>query len=330
MIPDWLAPLAPAPVILVAALAVDLAVGDPAYPWHPIRLIGATIARVEAGLRRLGLDGLGGGVALAAIVAVTWVGLISGLVLAAARATPWAGAVAHGALVYSLLALGDLLRHVWRVEQRLAAGDLAGGRDAVGWLVVRDRDRLDAAACRRAAIESLAENLTDGVTSAVFWYAVGGLPGLVLFKVASTLDSMVGNRTPRYVRFGTAGARLDDVMNYVPARLTWLLLAVTALFVPGASARDAIAVGLRQHGVLPGPNSGWSEAAAAGAIRRRLVGPIWLRGALVTDLWIGRPDDPPAATRDDVVRALAVVGATGVLSTLAAAAALAAARGWTP
>jgi adenosylcobinamide-phosphate synthase len=328
VIPDWLAPLAPAPVALIAALALDLAAGDPTYGWHPIRLIGATIVRVESGLRRVGLDGLGGGVALTAIVAAAWIALTAAIVLLAHRVSPWLGWALHVALVYSLLALGDLLRHVWRVEQGLAAGDLEASRRAVGALVVRDADRLDAAACRRAAIESLAENLTDGVTSAVFWYAVAGLPGLVLFKVASTLDSMVGNRTPRYVRFGTAGARLDDVMNYVPARLTWLLLGLTALVVPGASARAAIAVGLDQHAVLPGPNSGWSEAAAAGAIRRRLVGPIWLRDVLVTELWIGRPDDPPAATRDDLVRALRLVAATGVLAALVAAAALVAGRGW--
>ena len=225
--------------------------------------------------------------------------------------------VVHTFVVYSLLALGDLLRHVWRVERALGAGDLEGARAAVGALVVRDADRLDAAACRRAAIESLAENLTDGVTSAVCWYAVGGVPGLVLFKVASTLDSMVGNRTPRYLRFGWAGARLDDVMNYVPARLTWLLLAITALVVPGCAAADALVVGARQHAILPGPNSGWSEAAAAGALRRRLVGPIWLRGTLVTEVWIGRPDDPPASSRGDLVRALALIAATGVLATAA-------------
>ena len=231
----------------------------------------------------------------------------------------------HTFVVYSLLALGDLLRHVWRVERALGAGDLEGARAAVGALVVRDADRLDAAACRRAAIESLAENLTDGVTSAVCWYAIGGVPGLVLFKVASTLDSMVGNRTPRYLRFGWAGARLDDVMNYVPARLTWLLLAITALVVPGCAAADALVVGARQHAILPGPNSGWSEAAAAGALRRRLVGPIWLRGTLVTELWIGRPDDPPASSRGDLMRALALIAATGVLATLLAMAVLAAA-----
>lgn len=314
MIPEWLAPLAPHPYVLGAALLLDLAIGDPAYAAHPIRLIGATIARVEAGLRRIGADGHGGGVCLTIAVAALWIAIASALVLVSAGAPGWFALAGHGFVVYSLLALGDLLRHVWRVERALGSGDLDAARHAVGALVVRDPDRLDAGACRRAAIESLAENLTDGFTSAIFWYAVGGVPGLVLFKVASTLDSMVGNRTPRYLRFGWAGARLDDVMNYLPARLTWLLIAVTALVIPGASALDALRVGWRQHAVLPGPNSGWSEAAAAGALRRRLVGPIWLRGALVTEIWIGRADDPPASTRADLVRALILAGATGVLA----------------
>ncbi len=330
MIPAWLGPLAPSPFVLAAALLLDLAIGDPAYGAHPIRLLGATIQRVEAGLRRIGADGYGGGVCLALVVAALWIALASAIVLAAASGPAWLAFAVQVFVVYSLLALGDLLRHVWRVERALAGGDLAGARAAVGALVVRDADRLDAAACRRAAIESLAENLTDGVTSAVCWYALGGVPGLVLFKVASTLDSMVGNRTPRYLRFGWAGARLDDVMNYLPARLTWLLLAAAAAAIPGCSAAGAFVVGLRQHAVLPGPNSGWSEAAAAGGLRRRLVGPIWLRGTLVTDVWIGRPGDPPASDRGDVLRALWLVGSTGVLAGVLAMAALAVAGPRTP
>lgn len=313
--PPWLAPLAPGPIVLAVAFALDAAIGDPAYRAHPVRLIGATVAGLERALRRIGLDGYGGGVVLTVLVAAIWIAIVSGAVLVAARGPAWIAWGVQVFVVYSFLALGDLLRHVWRVERALDAGDLAGARAAAGALVVRDHDRLDAGACRRAAIESLAENLTDGVTSAVCWYAIAGIPGLVLFKVASTLDSMVGNRTPRYLRFGWAGARLDDAMNFVPARLTWLALSLTALVVPGCSAVQALVVGARQHAVLPGPNSGWSEAAAAGAIRRRLVGPIWLRGELVTDVWIGRPEDPPAETRADLLRALALVGATATLFT---------------
>jgi len=173
---------------------------------------------------------------------------------------------------------------------------------------------MDAGACRRAAIESLSENLTDGFTSPVFWYLVAGLPALVLFKVVSTMDSMVGYKTTRYLQFGWCGARLDDVMNYVPARLTWLLIAAMAAVLPRYSGRKALVVGLQQHAVLPGPNSGWSEAATAGAIQRKLVGPIWMQGRLVTDVWIGDPLDPPAETHDDLRRAIVLVTLTGVVS----------------
>jgi adenosylcobinamide-phosphate synthase len=140
------------------------------------------------------------------------------------------------------------------------------------------------------------------------------VPGLVLFKVVSTMDSMVGFKTPRYLRFGWCGARLDDVMNYVPARLTWLLVAVVAAVVPGGSAAGALHIGWQQHGVLPSPNSGWPEAAMAGAIRRRLVGPIWRQGQLVTDLWIGDRDDPPAGTADDFRRAAWITVGAGILA----------------
>ena len=185
-----------------------------------------------------------------------------------------------------------------------------------------DAGTMDAAACRRAAVESLSENLTDGFTSALFWYVLGGLPALVLFKVVSTMDSMVGYRTPRYAEFGWCGARLDDAMNYIPARLTWLLIAAVATVLPGDSGRKALVVGLRQHAVLPGPNSGWSEAATAGAIQRRLVGPIHVRRRLVTDMWLGDAVDPPVGTHDDVIRAVTAVTAAGALGAALAIGAL--------
>jgi adenosylcobinamide-phosphate synthase len=185
-------------------------------------------------------------------------------------------------------------------------------RIAVSKLVGRDTDRMDGGACRRAAVESLSENLTDGFVSPVFWYIVAGLPGIVLFKVVSTMDSMVGYKTPRYLRFGWCGARLDDVMNYVPARITWLLIAIIAALLPAYSGRKAWTVGLHQHQLLLGPNSGWSEAATAGALQRLIVGPIWLKGVQVTDLWIGDPSDPPLETAGDMTRAMALCVATGL------------------
>ena len=230
------------PLALAAAVVADLVVGDPAYRWHPVRLIGHTLTGIEKGLRRIGADGYGGGIALAAVLAALWVTVLSALVLAAGTIARELGWLLHAFLVYSLLAFGDLLRHVWRIERGLTRNDLDAARAAVAKLVSRDTHRMDAGACRRAAIESLSENLTDGFTSPIFWYAVAGLPALVLFKVVSTLDSMVGYKTPRYLRFGRCGARLDDVMNYVPARTTWLLIAAVAAVLPGWSGLGALAV----------------------------------------------------------------------------------------
>ena len=278
---------------------------------------------IEAWLRRRGADGYVGGIALFVILSVIWVGGLSAALARMQAASVWIAWGLHVALLYSLLALGDLFRHGWQIERALDRGDLPAGRAAVSNLVGRDTDRMDAGACRRAAIESLSENLTDGFISPVFWYVLLGIPGLVLFKVVSTMDSMVGYKTPRYLRFGWCGARLDDVMNFVPARLTWLLLALTAAILPSSSGRKAFRIGLEQHALLPGPNSGWSEAATAGAIERRLVGPIWMTGAQVTDVWLGDPADPPAESSHDFSGATVLLAATAALATLAACVTLA-------
>jgi cobalamin biosynthesis protein CobD len=210
------------------------------------------------------------------------------------------------------------------VERAVRQGDLPEGRRRIAQLVGRDTDRMDLAACRRAAIESLSENLVDGVVTPIFWYTVAGLPGVVLFKVVSTMDSMVGYKTPLYLRFGWCGARLDDVMNWLPARIDWLLTAFCALLLPGCSGSKALRVGWQQHALMPGPNSGWSEAATAGAIQRRLVGHIWRQGQLVTELWLGEASDPPAGDDTDVQRTAILLTVTGLSATALALFAIAA------
>ena len=305
--------LAPDAAALAAAIALDLAIGDPRYALHPVRLMGRTLTSIESRLRAAGAGGYAGGIALFAAVAAMSLGTLFAVVFAAAQLPPAIGWVVHVLVLYSLLAFGDLLRHVWRIERALADGDLRLARLAAADLVGRDIDRMDAGACRRAAVESLSENLTDGFASPVFWYVLGGLPGIVLFKAVSTMDSMVGYKNERYARFGWCGARLDDLMNLVPARLTWLAITFAALVLPSCSAVKAWRVGLQQHGRLLGPNAGWSEAAAAGALERRIVGPIWLNDVLVTDLWIGDAADPPLALARDVSRALRVVTLSGLI-----------------
>jgi adenosylcobinamide-phosphate synthase len=304
----------PNALVLAVAVILDLLLGDPVYPLHPIRLMGHTLTLFERALRRIGADGYGGGIALFFLLAIFWVG---GTVVALVTAliVSWKLVLAIEIfLAYSCLALRDLLKHSWAVEKAARANDFSGARVAIARLVGRDTDRMDIAACRRAAIESLSENLTDGFTSAIAWYVVAGLPGLVLFKVVSTMDSMVGNKTPRYLKFGWCGARLDDVMNFIPARLTWILISAVAIFVPRCSAAKALRIGWTQHSILPGPNSGWSEAATAGGIQRKLIGPIWMGGGLVTDVWVGDAGDPAAGEDSgDVWRASVLVCVTGLV-----------------
>jgi adenosylcobinamide-phosphate synthase len=306
--------LRPNALLLAGAVALDLLIGDPVYQAHPIRLMGNTLTWLENGLRKLGADSYGGGIALFFLLSIIWVGGSGAALFGLKKWNDLAAFVFHLFLAYSCLALHDLVRHAWAVESAARRGDLEGARTAIARLVGRDTDRMDIAACRRAAIESLSENLTDGFVSPLAWYVVLGLPGIVLFKVVSTMDSMVGYKTPRYLEFGWCGARLDDLMNFIPARLTWLLLSLLSLVIPGCSVRKALRVGWQQHAKLPGPNSGWSEAATAGGIQRRLIGPIWAKGVLVTELWLGDSSDPPAGDDSDVPRAEFLVGATGLLA----------------
>ena len=308
--------------LLIVAAVLDLAIGDPDYSWHPVRLVGRSLTAVERILRRLGLDGYGGGIVLFLALSAGWLFALMMLVRLSSAIHAVAGLTAHVFVLYSLLALGSLLRHGQAIETAVRQGDLAGARVAVGRLVGRDTDRMDAGALRRAAIESLSENLTDGVISPLFWYVVGGLPALVVFKVVSTMDSMVGYKTPEYLRFGWCGARLDDVMNWIPARLSLAVIAAVAAVLPGGSAWKAVSIGWSQHARVPGPNSGWSEAATAGALRRRLVGPIWNGGRQVTDVWLGDPDDPPLESARDYSRGSLLVALAGVAAAILAAGAI--------
>ena len=306
--------LRPAAPLLAAAVLLDLLLGDPVYPAHPARLMGWTLTQFEKRLRAIGFDGYGGGILLFLLLAAFWCGAVTLVTVAADRWNHYVAMAFQIFILYSLLAMRDLLKHGWAVERAVRQNDLPEARRRVAKLVGRDTDQMDFAACRRAAIESLSENLTDGFVSPIFWYVVAGLPGIVLFKVVSTMDSMVGYKTPEYLRFGWCGARLDDVMNWLPARFNWLLIALCAAPLPGYSGSKAIRIGWSQHALMPGPNSGWSEATTAGALQRRLVGQIWRHGKLVTELWLGDPNDPPAGDGSDVKRSSILLTVAGLVA----------------
>jgi len=308
--------LAPHPVLLLCAVVLDGILGDPVYRWHPVRLMGHTLTGVERVLRRIGLDGYAGGCMLFLVLSAFWVGVRAALALWFYNLHRALNGIYQVFTSYSMVALRDLCRHGMAIDR---AVDLDGARRAVSMLVGRDTSDMAAAACRRAGMESLSENAVDGFIAPLCWYALLGLPGIVLCKVISTMDSMVGYRTSRYARFGWCGARLDDLFNLLPARLTWLLLAVVALLLPGYSGRKTLSVGWRQHGLIPGPNSGWSEAAAAGAVQRRLVGPVRQDGKLVTEIWIGDEGDPEGGQAGDLRRMCVLVVATCSVAVVLAA-----------
>jgi len=212
------------------------------------------------------------------------------------------GAIVEALVIGILLAQRGLYEHVAVVAFALEHGGLAAGREAVRHIVGRDPLRLSEHGVARAAIESLAENFSDGVVAPVFWYLLFGLPGLLAYKMANTLDSMIGHRTLRYRAFGWASARFDDVLNFLPARLSGTLLAIAAMFVGDGNAGRAFATMLRDAKKHHSPNAGWPEAAMAGALGLALAGPRDYAEERVEDAWIG--GGTPMARPADIARAL--------------------------
>ena len=290
--------------IMLIGLAIDALVGWPGALFraigHPVVWLGHVIRQFDIWLN---LDEaeeaprrLAGAVAAIAVIALS-----AELAAIATWLLPggWAGWLMAGLLAWPFIAFRSLADHVLAVAHPLAAGDPGGARAAVAMIVGRDPERLDEAGVTRAALESLAENASDGVVAPLFWGAVFGLPGLVGYKAINTLDSMIGHRTPRHEAFGWAAARIDDLANLIPARLTGLLIAaVSGRF--GA----ALAVMRRDAGLHRSPNAGWPEAAMAAALGIRLSGPRVYHDRIAEEPWInGDAPDPSAA---DLERGLAL------------------------
>jgi adenosylcobinamide-phosphate synthase len=212
------------------------------------------------------------------------------------------GAAVEAFAVAVLLAQRSLFDHVAEVGRALVQGGLASARLAVAHIVGRDPMSLDGPGVARAAIESLAENFSDGVVAPAFWYLVLGLPGLFAYKMANTLDSMIGHKSERYRAFGWAAARFDDLLNLVPAPLAGLLIAAAAVFDRHTAAGDATRIMLRDGRKHHSPNAGWPEAAMAGALGLALAGPRHYADGVVEDPFLG--DGTPIATPGDITLAL--------------------------
>jgi adenosylcobinamide-phosphate synthase len=289
---------------MVVAMLVDGLTGWPDAVYrrigHPVTWIGALIQGLDHRFNRASHSDLARRIA-GLLAALFVIAVAAGLAAGLQSALPggWLGTVLLGVLAWPLVAVRSLHDHVVAVARPLAAGDLTAARRAVSMIVGRDTTVLDNAGVARAALESLAENTSDGIVAPLFWGAVLGLPGIAAYKAINTLDSMIGHRTPRHECFGWAAARLDDVVNLIPARLTGGLFAL-------ASGRPRAALGCMWTDARQcrSPNAGWPEAAMAGALGLRLSGPRIYGDQIAPEPWMnGAAVDPVAA---DIYHALAL------------------------
>ena len=292
-------------LIVVLALMLDRIVGDPPKLWarlpHPVVLFGKAIAladrflndrRLPAAMRRRN------GVASIVMLLALSAGIGAALHLLLALLGP-VGILVEVVIVAVFLAQKSLSDHVTAGAVGLRRGGLDGGRRAVALIVGRDPETLDEPAICRAAIESLAENFSDGVVAPALFYAVFGLPGLLAYKMLNTADSMIGHKSEAYLDFGWASARLDDLANWPAARLSMVLLSGGALLQSGvAAALNALHVGMRDSGLHRSPNSGWPEAAMAGALDIQLTGPRIYAGTRVSEPMINGAGRPLASVAD--------------------------------
>lgn len=259
----------------------------------------------------------------ALVIILTAVGLPAFLIQAALLEAGKASLLVLALLASTLLAQRSLHEHVAAVSAGLRAEGLTGGRRAVSMIVGRDPESLDEAGVCRAAIESLAENFSDGIVAPAFWLGLGGLSGAALYKAVNTADSMIGHRTERHEDFGWAAARFDDFANLPASRLAALLIVLAAAINARASAAGALRAIRRDARHHRSPNAGWPEAAIAGALGLRLAGPRVYGGALVEDHWMGQGRAEAAPADVDLALALYRQACTlliGSASTLAAGA----------
>jgi adenosylcobinamide-phosphate synthase len=295
-------------LLALAALAIEGAIGYPnaLFQWigHPASWLGAMVGaldrlfnREDWSQRRRRATGV------LSVAALAGVSLAAGLLVREALLATSFGFVALAALSSSLLAQRSLYEHVAAVADALDHS-LEDGRKAVANIVGRDTSALDEAGVSRAAIESLAENFSDGVVAPVLWLALFGLPGALVYKAINTADSMVGHRSPRHQAYGWASARLDDLLNLPASRLSALLLALAAALRSWTSGAAAVTTAWRSAAAHVSPNAGWPEAAMAGALGLRLGGPRRYRGGVTMGAWLG--EGRANASVEDIRKALSL------------------------
>ena len=309
--------------LLLAAMVFDAVIGDPRWFYrivpHPTVVMGRVLAFCDGQLNRpvFGVVGRRVAGAVSTVAVVASFAVLAALVSAGLSGWP-AGFWVEALLVSVLIAQNSLYRHVADVAQALERNGVDAGRSAVAHIVGRDPESLDAHGVARGAVESLAENFSDGVVAPVLWGLLLGLPGVAAYKALNTADSMIGHHDPRYRDFGWAAARLDDVANWAPARLAGFLLVVAAARSEVGNAMHGLRIMWRDGGTHRSVNAGYPEGAMAGVLGLRLAGPRRYRGVVTADPWLG--DGAHEATAADIRRALRVyAGACLLLAVLVAA-----------
>jgi adenosylcobinamide-phosphate synthase len=307
---------------MAVAMTVDALLGWPGALFtrigHPVTWLGRLISSLDRSwnrpfdapsIRRVA------GAAAAFLVIGLCVG--TGWIVQTVLAPGWSRVVLLGILAWPMVALRSLHDHVTAVAQPMQSGDIGAARLAVAHIVGRDPAALDEAGIARAAIESLAENASDGIVAPVFWGALLGLPGIVGYKAINTLDSMIGHRSERHLWFGWAAARIDDLANFIPARLTGFLFVLVASR-PSAALSCMVRDANRHRSI----NAGWPEAAMAGALGVRLSGPRSYHGSVTDEPWLNEsaPDPLAADIRQGLklyIRAMVLLGGSLVALALA-------------
>lgn len=295
---------------ILLALALDLLIGDPGWFPHPVRLIGNLAIRMEGPARRLQPDTRIAGLFVAVAVVILSTSSVWFVLFCSRLAHPIMGDLVSVFVLYTGIALRDMVRHSSDVYQALISGSLFEARRRVGMICGRETERLDETAVTRAAVESVAENMVDGVTAPLFFAIIAGPVGMVAYKAVNTLDSTFGYKNERYREFGWASARLDDLLNFVPSRLTALLVPLAARIL-GERASGSFSAFIRDRNRHPSPNAGQTEAAVAGALGIQLGGLSYYSGQPSDKPTLGDPVEPVASAH--ILRANSILVVTSVL-----------------
>ena len=303
--------------VIVLGFLLDQVLGDPHWLYHPVRLIGTYISFLEKGIRKIFGDGeralLAGGVVLVLFVTGTTAVVSGGILYACGRISPGLKFLVSVILCYQLFAVRSLKDESMKVYDRLKNGTIEEARYAVSMIVGRDTDRLDDAAVIRAAVETVAENTSDGVVAPLLFLAIGGAPLGFFYKAVNTMDSMLGYVEPPYKNIGLVPAKADDVVNYIPARLSALLM-LAAGGLMGLDTAAGWRIFRRDRRKHASPNSAQTESVCAGLLGVRLAGDAWYHGVLHKKEYIG--DAAREITHEDIPRVCRLMTVTAILTLL--------------